>query len=102
MSKNIYVGNIPFTATEDDIHNLFLNEGKINKTQLITDRYTGKSKGFGFVEMENDEEATGAIEKLNNFDLNGRKLIVNEARPREARPAGFAGSGGGRDNSSRW
>ena len=86
MSKNIYVGNLPFSFTEDQLHQLFQNEGKIIKSHLITDRFTGQSKGFGFVEMENDEEAGNAISKLNNYEVDGRRLVVNEARPRENRP----------------
>jgi RNA recognition motif-containing protein len=81
MSKKIYVGNLPFSMTEDSLHSLFEAEGQVTKTNLIMDRYSGRSRGFGFVEMTNDEEATAAIDKLNNYEADGRKLVVNEARP---------------------
>ncbi|OVE76648.1 RNA-binding protein [bacterium F11] len=83
MSKNIYIGNLPFHFTEDQLHDLFQKEGRVARSKLITDYFSGQSKGFGFVEMENDEEATNAINKINNFDIEGRKLVVNEARPKK-------------------
>ena len=95
MAKNIYVGNLVWDATADDLLELFEKHGKVTRAQVITDRETGRSRGFGFVEMENDGDAQKAIEALNGHDHNGRPLTVNEARPREERgPSG--GGGGGR------
>jgi RNA recognition motif-containing protein len=94
MAKNIYVGNLVWECTPDDLLALFQEHGKVLRAQVITDRETGRSRGFGFVEMENDAEAQKAIEALNNFDYNGRALTVNEARPREERGGGGGGRGG--------
>lgn len=94
MAKNIYVGNLVWDVTADDLLELFNKHGRVSRAQVITDRETGRSRGFGFVEMENDAEAQKAIEALNGFDHNGRPLTVNEARPRESRGPG--GGGGGR------
>src|SRR5947209_5485308 len=96
MAKNIYVGNLVWDATADDLLELFEKHGKVTRAQVITDRETGRSRGFGFVEMENDEEAQKAIDALNGFEHNGRPLTVNEAKPREDRGAGGGGGGGGR------
>ena len=85
---NIFVGNIAFTASEDDLRELFEQHGVVDKVHLITDRYTGRSRGFGFVEMPNDEEAKAAIDSLNSAALHDRPLTVNEARPREPRRDG--------------
>jgi RNA recognition motif-containing protein len=82
---NIFVGNISFTATEDDLRQLFEQHGVVDKVNLITDRYTGRSRGFGFVEMPDSAEAHAAIEALNGAQLHSRELTVNEARPREPR-----------------
>jgi len=95
MAKNIYVGNLVWDATADDLLELFEQHGKVTRAQVITDRETGRSRGFGFVEMENDAEAQKAIEALNGFDHNGRPLTVNEARPREERGGPGGGHGGG-------
>jgi RNA recognition motif-containing protein len=83
MSTNIYVGNLPFSATEDEIHELFSAYGTVEKVNLITDRETGRLRGFGFVEMASG--ANEAIAGLDQRELNGRALTVNEARPREER-----------------
>jgi RNA recognition motif-containing protein len=91
--KNIYVGNLPYTATDSELEALFGQHGQIGRASVVIDRETGRSRGFGFVEMPNDDEGQRAIEALNGFDMNGRKLVVNEAKPREAR--GFGGGGGG-------
>jgi len=96
MSKRIYVGGLPFTTTEAEMNTLFTTHGVVNSAKLITDRDTGQSRGFGFVEMANDAEAVTAIEKLNGTDFGGRKLTVNEARPMEARTGGGGGRGGDR------
>ncbi|MBI5743742.1 MAG: RNA-binding protein [Elusimicrobia bacterium] len=97
MSKRIYVGGLPFKTTEEEMNGLFGAYGQVTSAKLITDKYSGQSRGFGFVEMPNDEEANAAMEKLNGSDFGGRKLTVNEARPMEARPRTGGGFGGGRD-----
>ncbi len=94
MAKNIYVGNLVWDATADDLLALFQEHGQVARAQVIMDRETGRSRGFGFVEMENDAEAQKAIEALNGAPYRGRPLTVNEARPREDRGGG--GGGGGR------
>jgi RNA recognition motif-containing protein len=98
MAKNIYVGNLVWDATTNDLLALFQQHGQVAHAQVITDRETGRSRGFGFVEMANDPEAQKAIDALNDSDFRGRPLIVNEARPREDRGSGGYGgrSGGGR------
>jgi RNA recognition motif-containing protein len=85
MAKNIYVGNLPFTASEDEIRGLFEQYGEVDRVSLITDRETGRPRGFGFVEMEDDEKATEAIGALDGKDFGGRTLRVNEARERRPR-----------------
>ncbi len=94
--KKIYVGGLPFSTTEDELNGLFASYGKVSSAKIITDKFSGQSRGFGFVEMEDDGEATGAMEKLNGSDFGGRKLTVNEARPMEPRSGGKGGFGGGR------
>jgi|SRR2546430_2005996 RNA recognition motif-containing protein len=96
MAKNIYVGNLAWECTSDDLLALFQEHGAVARVQIITDRETGRSRGFGFVEMENDAEAAAAIEALNGFDFKGRPLTVNEAKPRESSGGGRGGYGGGR------
>jgi RNA recognition motif-containing protein len=97
MAKNIYVGNLVWDATADDLLALFQEHGHVARAQVITDRETGRSRGFGFVEMDNDEEAQKAIDALNGTPFKGRALTVNEARPREERGGGGGyGGGGGR------
>jgi RNA recognition motif-containing protein len=83
---NIYVGNLSYEVTEDDLREAFEAHGEVSSANVITDKFTGKSRGFGFVEMPKDDEARSAIEALNGFDLKGRTLNVNEARPRNDRP----------------
>ncbi len=92
---NIYVGNLPYNTTEADLQQLFGQHGSVTSSSIIMDRETGRSRGFGFVEMASDEEARKAIEALNNAPMNGRPLVVNEARPREQRGGGGGGGGGG-------
>jgi len=94
MATNIYVGNLPGTATQDDLVQMFSPYGTVEKTQIITDRETGRSRGFGFVEMSTEDEANKAIEALNNSPYSGRPLTVNIAKPRES--GGGGGGGGGR------
>ena len=83
---NIYVGNLPFTVTEDELKNMFSEFGEIASANIINDRYSGQSKGFGFVEMTSQEEAGKAINALNNSDVQGRNIKVSEARPRRDTP----------------
>jgi RNA recognition motif-containing protein len=94
MAKNIYVGNLVWDATSDDLLGLFQEHGAVARAQVITDRETGRSRGFGFVEMDNDGEAQKAIDALNGHDFKGRPLTVNEAKPREDRGGGGGGGGG--------
>jgi RNA recognition motif-containing protein len=94
MAKNIYVGNLTWDATADDLLALFQEHGSVSRAQVITDRETGRSRGFGFVEMDNDAEAQKAIDELNGKPFRGRPLTVNEARPREDRGGGGGGGGG--------
>src|SRR5437588_247342 len=95
MAKNIYVGNLVWDATADDLLALFQEHGQVARAQVITDRETGRSRGFGFVEMDDDAEAQKAIDALNGTQYKGRPLTVNEARPREERGPGGGGGGGG-------
>jgi len=105
--KNIFVGNLSFSATEDAVRSMFQSYGTIERVSLVTDRNTGQARGFGFVEMTNDAEAERAIAELNGRELDGRALNVNEARPKEDRGSGGGGyrgkSGGGQSrNNNRW
>jgi RNA recognition motif-containing protein len=84
---NIYVGNLSYDTTENDLRNVFGEHGSVSKVNVIMDKMTGKSKGFAFVEMDNDSDGQNAIKELNNADLNGRNLKVNLALPRTERPA---------------
>ncbi|HEY4089262.1 MAG TPA: RNA-binding protein [Bryobacteraceae bacterium] len=91
--KNIYVGNLSFQTSEQDLEATFSAYGQVERAQLVKDRETGKSRGFGFVEMTDDASADRAIEALNGSQLDGRNLTVNEARPREPRQGGGGGGG---------
>ena len=110
MGKKLYVGNLAFTATDQELANTFAQFGTVESARIITDRDTGRSKGFGFVEMSTDEEANAAIEKFNGQPMGGRNMTVSEARPQAPReggggrggprgggggPRGFGGRGGG-------
>src|SRR6266849_4126092 len=95
MAKNIYVGNLVWDATADDFLAVFQEHGNVARAQVITDRETGRSRGFGFVEMENDGKAQKAIDALNGANFKGRPMTVNEARPRKDRFGGGGDSGGG-------
>jgi len=92
---NIYVGNLPYSTTDADLQELFSQHGQVSRAQVVMDRETGRSRGFGFVEMADAGEGSNAINALNGFDFQGRKLVVNEAKPREPRSGGFGGGGGG-------
>jgi RNA recognition motif-containing protein len=95
---NIYVGNLSFDTTEDDLREAFANYGEVASAAIITDKYSGKSRGFGFVEMANTAEANAAIAALNGTEMDGRTLNVNEARPRTEN----GGSRGGGDRRRNW
>ncbi len=102
MAKRLYVGSLPFSTTSAQLEEIFTQAGKVSSLNLITDRFSGQSKGFAFVEMSSDEESNEAIKKLNNFEIDGRKIVVNEARPQEdrSRQNQFKGSYSG--SGSRW
>ena len=104
MGKKLYVGNLPYQTTEGDLEQLFGEMGAVDSVRIITDRETGRNRGFGFIEMNSDEDADKAIEKFNQYELEGRALTVNEARPREDRGRGGGGGGGGgyRRDEARW
>ena len=123
MAMKLYVGNLSFQTSSEDLQQLFAQAGTVESATVVEDRDTGRSRGFGFVEMATKEEGEKAIEQFNGTDLAGRNLTVNEARPREDRGGrgggggrggyggnrgggggrgGYGGGGGGRDNSPRW
>lgn len=95
MTKKLYVGNLSYNTTEAQVRALFAQVGEVESVSLITDRETGRAKGFGFVEMSTDEASQEAIKRFNGYTLDERVLTVNEARPREERPRGGGGFGGG-------
>src|SRR5690349_6723254 len=106
MGRRLYVGNLPFSAGETELQELFAQAGNVDNVKVMRDMATGRARGFAFVEMATDEEAHAAIEKFHNHEFGGRNLTVNEARPRESRGGGFGGGngfggggfgGGGRD-----
>jgi len=94
LSKKLYVGNLGYNVGKNDLEQMFASYGTVNSAQVITDRASGSSKGFGFVEMGSDQEAQAAIAALNGKSVDGRSLIVNEARPQEPRSGGGGGGGG--------
>lgn len=98
MGKKIYVGNLPYSTDDAELENHFAQHGQVDSARVITDRETGRSKGFGFVEMASDEEADKAIQALNGSQLSGRQITVSEARPQQPRSGG---GGGGFRGSSR-
>jgi RNA recognition motif-containing protein len=110
MGSKIYVGGLPYSATEQQLSDLFAAHGAVASARIITDKFTGQSRGFGFVEMSSDAEAQAAITALNGSDMGGRTLTVNEARPPEPRTGGGGrsgfGGGGGRSGAGgkrdRW
>ena len=116
MGNKLYVGNLPYTVRDEDLQQAFSAYGSVNSAKVMMERDTGRSKGFGFVEMGNDAEAQAAVEGMNGQSLGGRSLVVNEARPMEARPprtggggfggprgggGGFGGGGGGGEGGFR-
>lgn len=110
MSKKLFVGNLPFQTSSGDLEQIFVEAGTVESATVITDAVTGRSRGFGFVEMSSEEEAQEAIKLLNGKEIDGRNLTVNVARPRTERGPGGGGGGGGRKrgsgrggfNSRRW
>src|SRR3989338_9083206 len=106
MAKNLFVGSLPFSTTEEALGQLFAQYGQVQSVNVIKDRYSGQSRGFAFVEMATDEEATQAIEKLNGYNLEGRNIVVKEALPKPeysggGGQGGGGGMGGGRGGSGR-
>ena len=101
MAKRLFVGGLPYNVTSAQLEELFAKVGTVTSSTVITDKFTGRSKGFGFVDMDKDEEADKAIETLNNTEMEGRKIVVNVARPLEDRgPRDFGGGGGDRGGRS--
>ena len=94
MGNKLYVGNLSYNVRDDDLQQTFAQFGTVSSAKVMMDRETGRSKGFGFVEMGSDAEAQSAINGMNGQQMDGRALVVNEARPREERPGGFGGGGG--------
>ncbi|MEY2525891.1 MAG: hypothetical protein QOE73_662 [Verrucomicrobiota bacterium] len=95
MGNKLYVGNLPFNTTENELQELFAQAGTVQEVMLMQDKFTGKSRGFAFVTMGSDQDAQNAISKFNGHTMENRALTVNEARPRESRPGGGGGGGGG-------
>ncbi len=109
MTNNLYVGGLPYSTTEGQLQEIFEKYGSVESARVITDKFTGRSRGFGFVEMSSGGEAQKAIEALNGTEIEGRTLTVNEARPREQRSGfgddrrgGGGGGGGGGGRRNRW
>ena len=106
MAKRLFVGSLPYDTTNQQLEELFAQAGTIDSVNVITDRYSGRGKGFAFVEMSTEEEAKKAIEMFNGYNLNGRSIVVNEARPQEDRGNRSGGGGGGGGSrggySKRW
>lgn len=105
MGSKLYVGGLPYSATESQLNDLFAQHGTVESARIITDKFTGQSRGFGFVEMSSSEEAQTAISAVNGTQMDGRTLTVNEAKPQEPRSGGGrfggGGGGGGRGGESR-
>ena len=97
MSRKLYVGNLPFSTDETQLQDLFAQAGTVDTVNVVRDRETGRARGFAFVEMSSDEGAQKAIDQLNNTQLGGRTLAINEARPKAPRTGGFGEGGGGGD-----
>ena len=105
MGTKIYVGGLPYSTSESELNELFAPHGTVESVKVITDRFTGQSRGFGFVEMSTSDQANSAITALNGTQVDGRTLTVNEARPQEPRSGGRGGSGsggGGQGRRNRW
>ena len=102
MAKKLYVGGLPYSTSDDELREAFSQAGSVTSAVIIMDKMTGRSKGFGFVEMSSDEEAQKGIDLLNGKDFGGRTLTVNEARPMEERPRNNFRSGNGGGGGGRW
>jgi RNA recognition motif-containing protein len=103
MARKLYVGNLPFQTDEQDLRDLFAGAGDVDSINIVRDQATGQARGFAFVEMSSDADAQNAIATLNNYQLGGRALTVNEARPKPQRSGGFGGNGNGhRRSEPRW
>jgi len=102
MGTKLYVGGLPYSTTEQQLSELFSQQGSVTSAKVITDKFTGQSRGFGFVEMSTEEEAQKAITALNGTQLDGRTMTVNEARPQEKRTGSGGGGGGDRGAGRRW
>ena len=99
MATKLYVGNLSYQATDQELHDLFSEAGNVSSAQVVTDRYSGQSRGFGFVEMATEDDAQKAIAAINGRNVGGRSLVVNESRPRESSGGGGSyGGGGGRSS----
>jgi cold-inducible RNA-binding protein len=102
MGTRLFIGNLPFSTTEGELLDLFKTAGNVTSCELVMDKFSGRSRGFAFVQMGSDEEAQNAITQFNGKDMDGRAIVVNEARPREERPRGdFGGGGRGGERRSR-
>ena len=102
MAKRLFVGSLPYSATSAQLEELFSQVGKIASLNLITDRFSGQSKGFAFVEMSTDEESDAAIKKFNNYELDGRKIVVNVANPQEDKNRFNQNRGNWQRSGNRW
>ncbi len=102
MARKLYVGNLPFDTNDQDLQTLFAGAGTVETVNVIRDMATGRARGFAFVEMASDEDAQAAIGKFNNYDLGGRNLTVNEARPKAAAGGGYGDGGSRRRSEPRW
>ncbi|MEK7611442.1 MAG: RNA-binding protein [Patescibacteria group bacterium] len=101
MATKLFIGSLPFSATEDQLREMFAQSGTVVSATIITDKFSGRSRGFGFVEMNSEEEAKAAVEKFNGSAMEGRNIVVNEARPMEDRGGSKGGFGGGSRGGSR-
>ncbi len=101
MAQRLFIGNLSFKTTEGELETLFAESGSVSSVTIIMDRFSGRSRGFGFIEMGSEEEAQAAIERLNGYEFEGRALTVNEAKPQERRGGGGGGGGGGYGDRDR-
>ena len=102
MARKLYVGNLPYDTSEQDLHSLFGGVGTVDSVNVMRDMATGRARGFAFVEMASEQEAQSAVSTLNNYSLGGRNLTVNEARPKPQGSGGFGGGNGRRRSEPRW
>ena len=102
MGAKLYVGNLPYSVTEEQLHQHFGQHGSVLSARIVTDKFTGRSKGFGFIEMSSDAEAERAINAINGTEFEGRNVVVSEARPQAPRESSFGGGGAGRPRRDRY